>query len=124
METQNKLIAVVLGIVFSATLMGCSSMSPYRVTRDFQPSPDIQAKIDEKITKTTELALDKMIDDKVEKSVEKALPKAVSDGIGKWILDTGPYGMIGLLSLLLGKHWWDLKQERRKNGKSEHAKVA
>jgi len=111
---------LVLVVAFSVVITGCLYPTPNN-KKDFQPSPEAVAKIDEKITKKTEAALDKMIDSKVEKAVEKALPSAVADGIVKWVMDSGPYGLIGLLTVLLGKHWVDLRNERKKTVRSaEH----
>ena len=112
----------IISLLILATLAGCYSPNP-GPTKMYQPTPEVQAKIDEKISQRTEIALDKIIDAKVAASVEKALPKAVADGIGQWFLDTGPYGAGGLLAILLGKYWVDLRQERKKNIKSDHQRA-
>ena len=73
---------------------------------------DLQRSIDQK----TDEAIDKVINEKVAKALETELPKAVSKGIGQWVFDTGPYGLLALLTILLGKKHFDLAQEKKKNG--------
>ena len=47
----------------------------------------------------------------VEEKVARELPKALNSIIGQNVIDYGPYGIMGLLAILLGKKHVELKKK-------------
>jgi len=62
------------------------------------------------INKTPNTRPERSIGVMVEEKVARELPKALNSIIGQNVIDYGPYGIMGLLAILLGKKHIELKK--------------
>lgn len=99
-NTMSILFGLVILIVFLCFMI-CSSGC--RMLKTTPPTRHTN------LNKTNISNISQIIDD----SVAKELPKALSEVVGQNVMDYGPYGIIALMSLWLGKKHIDLRDLKK-----------